>query len=158
MRTEQEFLDAIDCRFPFGDRALAMQLIHEGCALSPNAGFALVDEIVRPARGVVAPVDLRRELLRSVFALLQHPLVPVIAPLAERLVAGVEASVDEALAMMRKVAEHHGQYAALCIVYFSADDAAAVLDREDDVIRKAWAADACSPGTHGAARDSVDNP
>lgn len=140
MRTEQEFLEAIDCRFPFADRDLATRLIQEGCRLSSNAGFALIDEIVRPARGVAAPVDLRLDLLSRVFAQLQHPLVPIIKSLAERLVAGSEATVEEALELMRKVAEHHGQYAALCIAYFAADDTTGVLDREDDIIRGAWAA------------------
>ena len=140
MRTEQEFLEAIDCRFPFADGELATQLIQEGCRLSPNAGFTLVDEIVRPPRGVMASAELRRGLLDSVFAQLLHPLVPVIKPLAERLVAGRDATVEEALAIMRKVAEHPGQYAALSVACCSADDVAGVLDREDGIIRRAWAA------------------
>lgn len=140
MRTEKEFLEAIDCRFPFADRELATQLIEEGCRLSPNAGFTLVDEIVRPARGAAAPADLRRYLLDAVFGQLSHPLVPIIKPLAERLVAGQESTVDEALAIMRKVAEHPGQYAALSVAYFSADDVSGVLDRENSIIRGVWAA------------------
>lgn len=140
MRTEQEFLEAIDCRFPFSDRDLAAQLIQEGCRLSPNAGFTLVDEIVRPARGISAPVALRRDLLNAVFNQLRHPLVPIIKPLAERLVAGQAATVEDALAIMRQVAEHPGQYAALSVAYFSADDVAGVLDREDGIIREGWAA------------------
>src|SRR5262245_25076701 len=110
MRSEEEFLTAIDCRFPFDDRRRASDLIEEGCRLSSNAGFALVDEILRPARGVVAPAEYRQDLLRHVFGLLRHPLVEVIRPLAERLVSGGEATVEEALAIMRRVAEHRGQY------------------------------------------------
>lgn len=140
MRTEEEFLEAIDCRFPFADRDQALGLIDEGCRLSSNAGFALVDEIVRPPRSAVASVDFRLDLLRRVFDRLHHPLVAAIRPLAERLVGGGEATVEEALAIMHRVATYRGQYAALSVAYFSADDTAGMLDREYNPILAAWAA------------------
>jgi hypothetical protein len=139
LRTEQEFLDAIDCRFPFGDRGAALALIDEGCRVSANAAFALVEEIVRPARGSDAPRELRLDYLGYVFAHLIHPLTSVIRPLAEQVVAGREPTADEALRVMRMVAEHPGQYAALNIAYFSADDPREDLDQEDGAIRRSWA-------------------
>ncbi|MBL8729907.1 MAG: hypothetical protein JNM25_15885 [Planctomycetes bacterium] len=132
-------MDAIDCRFPFGERAAAIALLDEGCRISANAAFALVDEIVRPPRGCEASRDLRQEFLAYVFERFTHPLTSVLRPLAEQLVAGHESTADEALQMMRKVAEYPGQYAALCIVYFSAHDPREDLDREDDAIRRSWA-------------------
>lgn len=152
MRTEREFLEAIDCRFPFGNRIQAERLIEEGCGLSFNAAFALVDEISRPPRSAVASVELRLDLLGRVFDRLQHPLVAVIRPLAERLVAGGKATVEEALAIMRRVAEHPGQYAALSVACFSADDdTAGVVDQEDSLIRAAWRDQQGHPAAPGPA-------
>lgn len=139
MRTESEFLEAIDCRFPFGDRAACLVLVEEACAISANAAFAVVDEIVRPPRSAEVAVVEQRELLELVFARLQHPLVDVIRPLAELRLDGREATVGEGLAALRAIARHPGQYAALGIASLAADDRDGQLDRADEAIRSAWA-------------------
>jgi len=55
MRSEREFILAIDCRFPFHDRDAALRAIDEGCAISSNAACVVIDEIVRPPAGPPSP-------------------------------------------------------------------------------------------------------
>lgn len=142
MRTESEFLEAIDCRFPYADREAALALVDEACCISANAAFAVVDEIVRPPRSAEVSPLVQRELLEVLFARLEHPLVDVIRPLAELQLAGGEATAAEALAALRAIARHPGQYAALGIASLAADDRDGELDRADEAIRSAWASSA----------------
>lgn len=142
MRTESEFLEAIDCRFPYADREAAQALVEEACGISANAAFAVVDEIVRPPRSAEVAPEVQRDLLDALFARLEHPLVAVVRPLVELRLAGREATVSEGLAALRAIARHPGQYAALGIASLAADDRDGELDRADEAIRSAWASSA----------------
>ena len=71
---------------------------------------------------------------------LDHPLVGTIVPVARRLVDGDLPEVWEALDAMREVARFPGQYAALAITYFAADDRESILDAEYDAVSRAWKA------------------
>ncbi|MEO8754096.1 MAG: cation transporter dimerization domain-containing protein [Casimicrobiaceae bacterium] len=45
LRTEDQFIAAIDCCFPYADDLLAGSLIDEACALSANAAFMVAHEM-----------------------------------------------------------------------------------------------------------------
>jgi hypothetical protein len=63
MRTEDEFIAAIDCRFPYDDVALAQSLIDEACSISGNAAFMVAHELARPPMSCAAADSRRLELL-----------------------------------------------------------------------------------------------
>jgi len=69
---------------------------------------------------------------------LEHPLVSVIRPLAERLVRGGDVSIEEALDAMHEIRKYPGQLGALSIAYFSAEDERDRLEDADAAIRRTW--------------------
>jgi hypothetical protein len=136
--TEQAFIDSIDCQFPYTNRGIGRRLVLEACELSPNAAFAVLDELARPGVGADAPVDIREELISLLEQTLKHPLAPILVPVARRLVAGGELSVPEALTCMSAVRSHRGQYAALSLAYMSCDDVAGEADDAFKEIVDSW--------------------
>jgi hypothetical protein len=136
--TEQAFIDSIDCQFPYTDRDAGRRLVLKACDLSANAAFAVLDELARPGAGADAPVEIREELISLLAHRLEHPLVPILVPVARRLVAGCELSVSEALACMGAIRFHSGQYAALSLAYMSCDDVAGEADGVYKEVVKSW--------------------
>jgi hypothetical protein len=136
--TEQEFLDAIDCNFPYRDEAFARRLVLEACGPSANAAFAVLDELARPGKGVDAPIEIRQSLISLLESTLKHPLVPVLVPVARRLVVGENVSVPDACACLNAIRAYPEQYAALTLAYLSCDDRDREADRLNEHIRKSW--------------------
>lgn len=46
--TEQEFLDSIDCNFPYFDEKKWKELILQSFTINNNAVFCILDEVCRP--------------------------------------------------------------------------------------------------------------
>lgn len=136
--TENEFISAIDCRFPYADTAAASALIVEACALGPNAAFAVADELARPPRGAATSVASRLELLGQLRRRLAHPIAATVLAVAERMVRGHELTVPEAVAALDAVAAFPGMYAALGLVVMSCDDADGDADRRYEDIVESW--------------------
>src|SRR5687767_15623082 len=100
---ESTFISSIECKFPYDDRTRALELASQACCLSPNAAFAVVDEVSRPPLGESAPPELSEELLLFVEQNLSHQLVQPIVALARKLVSGQTVSVAEAVLVLRQV-------------------------------------------------------
>ena len=118
--TEGEFISEIDCRFPYDDWDKCILLMEMGASISSNSAFMVLHEICR------AP---RSESGRCLVALLEawkerfnHPLVRVVLPSAEALMLGKSLPVDDVLNAMREIANFRGQYNALAISHFAADE------------------------------------
>lgn len=135
---EAAFLDRIDGRFPYADLEAGLRLADEACAISANAGFALVDELARPPLGAMAPAVERLAVLDRVAARLEHPLAPAVLGLARRWIQGEEPSVDEAVALMRSIEAFPGQHAALSLAFLCCDDPTDEAAREYQRIQRAW--------------------
>lgn len=118
---EGEFLDRIDCRFPYSDREGALELAAEAMAISPNAAFAVVYEVCYVPDGVHADIETRHEVLARIEKSLPHPLRAVILPVARDVVDGGRLAAAERIALMRKVAPFRDQYAALQIALHARD-------------------------------------
>jgi hypothetical protein len=135
---EAEFVDLIDARFPYDDLEVGLELAEQACAFSPNAAFAVVDELARPPRGSIAPVAHRLAILERIAEHLAHPLGSLILNIAHRQILDEELSDAEAVDTMQRVSAHPGQLAALSVAYFSCDDVEGVADREYQRIRALW--------------------
>ena len=48
---EEEFLNSIDCRFPYEDKGKWRALILQGKNISDNASFGVLEEIARKPHG-----------------------------------------------------------------------------------------------------------
>ena len=137
---ESDFIASIECRFPYENRAYAIEIATQACALSSNAAFAVVDEISRPPVGESSPPELSEDVFSLVEASLAHPLTTPILALARKLVAGKLVSVTESLFVLRQVERFPGQYCALSVAYQACDDVDGVVDQEFNRIMAAWSA------------------
>jgi hypothetical protein len=121
--TETEFINEIDCQFPYADRERALALASKACSISANAAFAVVYEVCNLPESAKAEADseLRAAVLRRIETLLSHPLARVILPLAAGVLEGKPASVCERIDAMRRVAAFPGQYCALNVALYATD-------------------------------------
>jgi len=119
--TEYEFVMSIDCNFPYHDETAWRRAIEVGAEISPNAAFMVLYEICMRGHGVEVPLaDLR--LMLDVWARrFDHPLVPVLRPVAEMLIERKRWTVAQSLAVMREISPYVNQYGALEIARFACD-------------------------------------
>jgi len=135
--TEAEFIELIDCRFPYSDAAASRRLIAQACAISPNAAFAVADELARPAMGTDVSIATRLESLDILRNSLAHPLACAVLGLAQRKINEKEVTVGEAIAITEQVSAYPGEYAALGLAYMSCDDRDGLADHfyKDIIVR-----------------------
>jgi hypothetical protein len=137
-KEEITFLESIDCQFPYQDQARAIALVEQACAISPNAAFAVVDEISRPPANELVSIEFSTTLLSLIEQQLLHPLVPSIIGIARKLVLDQSIPVMESVLVMREVEQFPGQYSALSIAYFACDDVDGIADAEFNRINAIW--------------------
>ncbi len=136
--TETDFLRSIDCRFPYGDNVAARALVVQSLEISPNAVFMVVHELARPGYSVNPSVARRLELLSEIRGSFKHPIAGPVLTLAERIILGEEASVEEAIAVMEQIRHFPNEYSALAIAYMSCDDRENLADRLYNNIVNRW--------------------
>jgi hypothetical protein len=135
---ELEFIEKIDCRFPYHAPIEWRRLSARAARISPNAAFMVFHEICRaPARTKVSKAQASK-ILEHLSRRFRHPLVRVISPAVQALVSGKSLSEASALALMRKVAKYPNQFNALSLCYFSAIDGSGRADLEYNRIVKKW--------------------
>lgn len=136
MRSEEEFLGAIDGAFPYGDRARAHALIEEACSISSNAAFMVAHELARLPKDVVVEDQWRLGLLERLRERLEHPLKAPILDVAARMVRGDALAFGECRALMGRIADFPGEFNALAVVCCACedDDAEAADGIYDDVV------------------------
>jgi hypothetical protein len=139
MRTEAQFIEAIDCRFPYADERHALELIDEGCAISANAAYMVVHELARRPHGNKLADSTCLKLLDLVDARFTHPVKDLVLGVARRMVQRERVPLEECAAIMRDVGRHRDQYNALAVVYFACeDDQMETVERLHDDIIAAW--------------------
>jgi hypothetical protein len=136
--TEREFLDQIDCRFPYHDKAKWRAQVDLARTISPNAAFAVLSEISRPPESEPVPPSLLREMASYWRAGFEHPLADVVSDCASARIDGREAPAQRAYEIMETISQYPGQYAALSIVYFACEADDGEVDRLWDAITAQW--------------------
>lgn len=137
---EIQFLDKIDCNFPYQDREESLRLIELASTLSTNALFSIVEELCRisePERPDVSTETLL-DLLTLTANRINHPLKGLIVETADKMIRREELTVDDVILKMQKVQMYPGQSAALSILYFSCDDKDEKLEPIWDNIISEW--------------------
>ena len=121
---EIEFLDKIDCNFPYLDRKKCVNIINEANSISSNATFSVIDEICRIPQSERAKVSNETlfELLYLLKSSFKHPLKSIIIETAKKIINNELLEIENVILAMNKIREFKGQYAALSILYFSCDD------------------------------------
>lgn len=136
---EKEFLTLIDAKVPYSDRAEVEELVRTGIAISPNAVFAFIYEVVCPPRSQLqfAKLDDREYALSCVRQKFEHPLKDLVLSVAERSVRGEHISDKEISAGMKTIADYPKQHEALDVLLTSADDSE-TAEQEFNRIIKLW--------------------
>lgn len=135
--TENEFIRSIDCRFPYHDRVRARELIEASLAISANAVFTIVHELVLPGHSVQVAPTVLLELLSELEARFEHPLKALVFAVARRMIRDEPLSQQEVLQAISQVAEHPGEYQALNVISSSGepDDG---IENADEKVRAQW--------------------
>lgn len=137
-KSEEEFLSSIDCNFPYADRGQWEKLIVDSLNFSPNAQFALLEEICRAPRNAKISVSKVCKILSFWKQKVNHPLSGVLSQTAQSIVEGRCLSVDQAIEQMKEIESFPGLYAALNIAYFSCDDKDERADKVYQGIKLEW--------------------
>lgn len=137
---ELEFIDKIDSNFPYHDHAQCLKLIDEAISISPNAVFAVVEEICRipdEDRENTSFLFLN-DLLKTIDKKFEHPLKDLVFKIAKRMLQQEETPVEEAALNLERVRKYPMQYSAMNILYYSCFDDEGKLDQVWDSIIKEW--------------------
>lgn len=136
---EHEFISSIDCCFPYEAPLKWSRIVVRAPRISPNAAFMVLHEICRPPQRIDLSEQKARLIIEHLYRHFRHPLKHVLQKAIEAHITGKELSQEKAGYLMRKVASYPGQYNALSICYFSANDKQGRLDDLYDQITERWA-------------------
>ncbi|MDO9000079.1 MAG: hypothetical protein Q7W45_09970 [Bacteroidota bacterium] len=135
---ELEFINKIEDNFPFENYFESVKLIDEAIKISPNSVFAIVEEICKEAGEENASEEALVNLLKTIDKKFDHPLRKIILETAQNIILNEETTLEEAIANMELVRPYPQQYAALSIIYFSADDLKGKSEKVWNSITTEW--------------------
>lgn len=115
---EQQFLQKIDCLFPYDDEEKATIIINTAISLSSNAVFGVIHELVRVPKSTNINID-RKSLLNYIDSTFQHPLKKKILGLAKLMIANLEVDTNQIIKIMKEIEKFPNEYSALNIAYFA---------------------------------------
>jgi hypothetical protein len=135
--TESDFIDAIDCNFPYDNFDRASELISQAGGISQNATYMVLHEILRAP----PPVTLQtKELLFNMWVTdyEEDPLFALVrrcvpAYLKNELVP--EHIVEQ---LILKMSPNKNQLCALGLIYFSCEDASGQAQAAYQTVLSLW--------------------
>ena len=136
---EAEFISAIDCAFPHERPTRWRRLSALAARISPNAAFMVLHEVCRSPASRRDTEAQGRAIVSHLQRRFRHPALRAVYPAVASYLTGKKLRPSTAAAQMRKLAPYTGQYNALNICYFSADDRRGVLERTYERIVRDWA-------------------
>jgi hypothetical protein len=152
MRSEIDFIDAIDCCFPYDERGSAEALVDEGCSISPNVAFMVIHELARRPRSCQTSDARCLELLDRVAQRLDHPLTEIIALLTRRMIRAEMVTSDQAIEAIHVVGRYPGQFNALNIAYFASTDYSEAVEAAHREVATSWEQAESQSKSSGARR------
>jgi len=134
---ELEFIQRIDCNFPYNNREKCSALIAQAVSISDNCAFMVLHELVRPPKKVQP--SLIKELYEEWKNTFNHPLVEEIEVSVNALLNNVSLETSKGLEIMKKVENYPGQYNALALAYYSTNEKSGKVKSKHNSILRAWA-------------------
>ena len=137
---EIQFLDKIDCNFPYLDKQESLRLIEQASTLSTNALFSIIEELCRipESERPNVSIEILLDLLTLTANKINHPIKDLIIETAGKIIRREELTVDDVILKLQTVQKYPGQFAALSILYFSCDDIDEKLEPIWDNIINEW--------------------
>ena len=121
MRTQQVFINAIDCNFPYNNIELSRSLILEARNLGMNAICSICYELCNIPKGILVPQDT----LLLLFQFLKEDKLFIwyefILELMHKYLSGASISEDELFEAMRRLESHQGEHLCMMALLFSLD-------------------------------------
>jgi hypothetical protein len=136
--SEVEFVERIDCQFPYFSPLRWRRLCAQAPAISPNAAFMVIHEVCRPPRSIKLPSRSAASMLEHLYRRFRHPLRHVVEPAIRAHLSGRQLSESQAASLMRKVGAFPHQYNALAVCYLSATDRTGKLEHIRHRVVASW--------------------
>jgi hypothetical protein len=136
--SEKEFIETINCQFPYFDEIKWQEIVKLGSQISPNAAFAVLEEICRPPLGAKVSTQQLEHILECWKVEFHHPLSELLGNVARLMINREEVSVGQTVNLLNLVASYPHLYSALNVPYFACDDTNGVVDRLYKEIIQEW--------------------
>lgn len=135
---EEEFINSVDCNFPYKDKPKWVKIVKQGCEISSNACFAVLHEICRPPFSEKVDSKELVEILNFWKENANHPLVDKVSNIATKIIESEVVSIEEAINLMNLISKYKNEYSALAIAYFSCNDLSGEVDKVYQNIISQW--------------------
>jgi hypothetical protein len=135
---EEEFLNSIDCRFPYENENQWRALILQGKEISENASFGVLHEITRKPFGNQVSEKAQLTMLDTWEAENKHPLAKSVVEAAKAIITNNLLSVEKVLELLDQVQIYRDQYNALNIISFACNDVEGLADKKWQEIVHSW--------------------
>ncbi len=143
---EADFISSIDCAFPYRRPLQWRRLSASAARISSNAAFMVLHEVCRVPASRRIEHARRLAIIGHLRRRFRHPVLRIVHPAVDSYLSGKRLRPSAAAALMRRLAPHPGQFIALAICYFSADDRLGELERTYQEVVRQWTS---SGGTRG---------
>jgi hypothetical protein len=138
MNNEEEFLNSIDCCFPYENESQWRALILQGRDISENASFGVLEEISRKPFGSQVSEKEQLAMVGVWEEENKHPLVQPVIEAAKAIITNDLLSVERVLKLLDQVQSYRNQYCAVNIIYFACDDVEDLADEKWQRIVNSW--------------------
>ena len=137
---EKDFLELIDCNFPYNETEKWLKLIDVSLSISNNCVFNIIYELIN------IPYGLKRITLKKNIAMyldyidknFSHELKETILTLAKEVLKWKKVEISDILKRMDVVKKYNWENWALNILYMSWDDKDWKLEKKYNWIIKYW--------------------
>jgi len=119
---EEEFINSIDCCFPYENPMKWKKVINTAVGISDNACFMVLHELCRPPRSSKVGYKTKLRIFNFLSKRFRHPLVTLLKRIILSMLKAEQVPVGVALSGMKIVSVYENQYNALAICLFSAND------------------------------------
>lgn len=137
---EKDFIDIIDCNFPYNDLEKSIELYKLASSISDNAVFILLEESVRIPKNLMLTVDKWKikKFLIYVLENYKHKLLKDIIDVSLNVIDDIKNNESYILSLMNELKEFEWLYWALNILYFSINDISWLIDIKYNEVIEKW--------------------
>lgn len=136
--TEADFIEQIDCCFPYSSPFKWRRAVATALRISPNATFMVIHELCRPPMWDKESSAQRIAIWVHLSKRFRHPLAKKLSPIIDAQLSNNEVTVAKAIKGMQLVRNWPSQYNALSICYFACNDDKGIADRIFESIIDEW--------------------
>jgi len=133
---EQQFIEIIDCKFPYDDIEASLELIKKAKTISDNSMFCVLHEIVRPSREI--SIELKKQLYSLWLNNFDHKLINPVKEAADAIIENDELPQERVLDLLTQFDNEINQYCAISILYFSCNDINGKVNTKYNKIIEYW--------------------